>query len=182
MVFGILAFILQDILLIGAVLAGSLAGVWTVTLISSVIVSLSGNQACFISSSFSYVSDHTPLEERTKRTGFTHSLLFLGMTLGLAVGGILSKSGLPFTKVIMVGLGLELFALVYLLVAMKNYPKKGVMKGKSYQQIFLELFNFQHVKDAYHCLTKKREGGARMKMGLLLLSHACSFAPMMGKS
>ncbi|CAL8113962.1 unnamed protein product [Orchesella dallaii] len=181
MLFVLAGFILQDILLIFCVLAGNLAGTWTVAIISSVIVSLSGNQACFISSAFSYTSDHTPVEKRTVRTGITHSLIFLGITLGLAAGGILSKSGLGFTKIFALGMGLELFSLIYLVISMKNRPMPGATKGKSTSEMFMELFNFQHIRDAASCIMKKREGNTRLKLGLLLLSHGCVFGTMMGE-
>ncbi|ODM94712.1 Proton-coupled folate transporter [Orchesella cincta] len=181
MLFVLSAFILQDILLIISVLAGNLAGTWTVAIISSVVVSLSGNQACFISSAFSYTSDHTPVEKRTVRTGILHSLVFLGITLGLAAGGILAKSGLGFIKIFALAMALESFSLVYLVISMKNRPLPGVTKGKSNTDMFMELFNFQHIKDAASCIMKKREGNTRLKLGLLLLSHACVFMPMMGE-
>lgn len=180
MLFVLISFILQDILLIGTVLVGNLAGMWTVTVVSSLVVSLSGNQACFISSAFSHTSDHTPVDKRTVRTGITHSLIFLGITLGLAAGGILAKSGLGFTKVFVIGAGLELFCLLYLMISMKNQPQPGVTKGKTAMQMFIELFDFQHIKDAGKCIFKKREGNTRLKLGLLLFSHACVFTPMMG--
>ncbi|CAL8124071.1 unnamed protein product [Orchesella dallaii] len=181
MLFVLTAFILQDILLIFSVFSGNLTGAWSVAFISSIIVSLSGNQACFISCSFSYISDHTPVEKRTVRTGITHSLLFLGITVGLAVGGILSKSGMGFTKIFGIGIALETFALVYLIISITNRPLPGVTDGKSRFQIFMELFDFQHIKDAANCVMKKREGNTRLKLGLLLLSHACVFMPMCGE-
>lgn len=181
MVVGILGFIVQDILLIGTVLVGNLAGTWTVTLLSSLIVSMVGNQACFISCAFSYTSDHTPVDKRTVRTGITHSLVFLGITIGLGAGGGLAKMGLSFIHIFGVALGLEVFSLVYIMVSMKNHPLPGATNGKSISQMFMELFNFQHIRDAASCVVKKRPGNTRLKLGLLLLSHACVFTPMMGK-
>lgn len=176
----IISFILQDAILIGTVVAGKLAGVWTVALVSSLIISLSGNQACFISSAFSYISDHTPVDKRTVRTGVCHSLFFLGLTVGIAAGGILAKSGLGFVKIFTIAAGLELFALVYLIISMKNQPLPGVTKGKTAMQIFMELFDFQLIKDAGKCIVKKREGNTRLKLGLLILSHCCVLMPMRG--
>ncbi|ODN01610.1 Proton-coupled folate transporter [Orchesella cincta] len=181
MLFVLLAFILQDILLLLAVYAGNSTGAWSIAIISSIIVSLSGNQACFISCAFSYISDHTLVEKRTVRTGITHSLLFLGITIGLAAGGILSRSGMGFMKIYGIAIALETFAFVYLLISVKNTPLPGVTHGKSAFDMFMELFDFQHIRDAATCIMKKREGNTRMKLGLLLLSHACVFMPMTGE-
>lgn len=180
MVFVMAAYALQHLLLILAVLAGNLTGTWTITVLSSVIVSLSGNQAVLISTAFSYTSDHTPVDQRTTRTGILHSNLFLGFTLGLAAGGITASTGVSFLKVFIIGLVLEIVALVYIVIAMKNRPIPGITKGKTAMQMFLELFDFQHIKDAGKTIAKKREGNTRLKLILLLFAHACVFSPMMG--
>ncbi|CAL8124073.1 unnamed protein product [Orchesella dallaii] len=181
MLFVVLAFILQDILLIFSVFAGNLTGAWSVAFISSIIVSLSGNQACFISSAFSYISDHTDVEKRTLRTGITHSMIFLGMSIGMGIGGLLSRSGIGFIKIFAIAIIIESFAFVYLIIYIKNTPLPGATDGKSAFKIFMELFNFKYIHEAAHCVMKKREGNTRLKLGLLLLSHACVFIPMSGE-
>ncbi len=75
---------------------------------------------------FSYVSDNTIVEKRTMRTGITHCCIFLGVTLGLAAGGISSHSGIPFSTSFMIGMGLEATSLVYLCIMMTNQPQPGV--------------------------------------------------------
>ena len=59
MLFVIASFILQNVLLWLSVYFDKLLGVWSIAIISSLIVSLSGNQACFMMAAFSYTSDHT---------------------------------------------------------------------------------------------------------------------------
>lgn len=119
------AFLLQNVLLLGCVfLQGT--GAWSVAIVSSLIASLSGNQACFMVAAFSYVSDNTVVEKRTMRTSITHCCIFLGVTLGLAGGGALSHSGLPFSKSFLIGIGVELVAFLYIWGMMKNQPQPGV--------------------------------------------------------
>jgi MFS family permease len=130
---------------------------------------------------FSYASDNTVVEKRTMRTGITHSCIFLGLTLGLGIGGFLSHSGLSYVKCFLIGVTLELIALLYLGIMMKNQPQPGATKGKSLTLILFELFDFKHVKDAANSVFKKREGNTRTRLWLLLLAHSCCLMPMMGK-
>jgi len=181
LLFVISAFILQDLLLMACVAFGNVAGIWTVVVVSSVVVSLAGNQACFMVCAFSYVSDVTPVEKRTMRTTITHCCIFLGITVGLGLGGVLSHSGLSFTKCFLLGVGMEVFSLLYIGVMMTNQAQPGAGKGKSRLTILSELFDFKHVRDAANSILKKREGKVRTKLWLLLLAHACCFTPMLGE-
>lgn len=124
------AFLIQNVLLIGCVFLEKATGAWSVAVVSSLIASLSGNQACFMVAVFSYVSDNTVVEKRTMRTGIAHCCIFLGVTLGLAGGGALSHSGLPFATCFLLGVGLEAVSLIYLWVMMENQPQPGVRKSK----------------------------------------------------
>jgi len=174
----IFAFIIQNLLLVVCVYMERSTGAMSVAIVSSLIVSLSGNQACFMVAAFSYVSDHTGVEKRTMRTTILHSCIFLGVTLGLGGGAIFS--GMGFVKTFLIGTAMEVFAFVYLLIMMTNRANPGVTKGKSYSQMFMELFDFQHIRESIKSIVKPREGNTRLKLWLMLFAHACVFMPMVG--
>jgi PCFT/HCP family folate transporter-like MFS transporter 1/3 len=182
MLFVVLGFMVQNLGLMLCVYLGSTVGAYTVALVCSVIPGLTGNQACFSMAAFNYVTDTTPKEKLSVRTGISHSSLFFGITVGLGLGGFLSTTTLGFTKIFAIGFLLELAIFLYILVVIKNVVRDpDAIKGKSLGEMAGDLLSLHHLKDAFSAVLKKRPGNTRMKLILLLVSHFCIMAPMMGK-
>ncbi|CAG7819537.1 unnamed protein product [Allacma fusca] len=71
---------------------------WKTGLIASGISSLAGNNACFGMALFSYISDVTPKDKLTARTSISGSCYFLGILVGLTIGGHLASAPLPLVN------------------------------------------------------------------------------------
>lgn len=174
------SFIIQHLGLVACSVA-STPGAWTVGLVSSVIVSLAGNNACFGMSIFSYVADTTPKDKISGRTAITGSCFFLGITLGMGLGGALASSGLGFPKIFGLAALIEIIAFVYLLVFIPNVRDEKKIKGISTAAMIKDIFNLNHISDAIMSVFKKRSGNDRKKLLLLLMSHSLVMAPMFGE-
>lgn len=175
-----LSFIVQHLLLIVCALdTTSIIGAKSVGVISSLIVSLTGNNACFIMSCFSYVSDTTPKDKLTQKTGITGCGIFLGVTVGMGLSGALSSLG--FVKIYTVAAIIETIGFLWLLYGLPNVVRdeKAVKRATS-QQMLSELFDKQNVIDAIGSGIKARPGNDRLKVLALLGSHCLVMAPMMG--
>lgn len=175
-----LSFIVQHILLVISAIDTEFIEAKTVGLISSLIVSLTGNTPCFMMCAFSYVSDTTPTDKLTQKTAITGSSIFCGAVLGIALSGVLAKFGFVF--IFTLAAFLEICGYIYLTYGLPNVVRdEEVIKNVSNSQKFRELFNKQNVFDAVGSAFKKRQGNDRLKLLSLLLCHACVMAPMMGQ-
>lgn len=157
-----------------------IVGGWTIGIVSSLIVSLAGNIACFAMCSFSYIADTTPKEKMTQRTAIAGSSMFLGVTIGMGLGGFLAHSGYTFAQIFGTAAALEGTAAVCLLLFLPNIRDEKAIKGVSTEQMIRDVFNFQHIKDAISSVFKKRPGNDRLKLLSLLVCHSLIMAPMMG--
>lgn len=176
-----LSFILQHTLLIVCALdTTSTIGANSVGFISSFIVSLTGNNACFIMSCFSYVSDTTPKDKLTQKTGITGCSIFLAITVGMGLSGALSSLG--FVKIFTIAAIIETIGFFWLLYALPNVvrDKKAVERATT-KQMLSELFDKQNIVDAIGSGVKARPGNDRLKILALLASHCLVMAPMMGE-
>jgi PCFT/HCP family folate transporter-like MFS transporter 1/3 len=108
-------------------------------------------------------------------------MFFAGLTLGLLSGAILAKSTLTYTQMFGLGLALESLVFVYVFFAVKTVRDEDAVKGKSATDMFHDLLDSQHIKDAVSAVTKKRTGDNRKTLILLLVAHATLMAPMMGE-
>jgi len=178
MLFVVASFILQNVALLICVYFKNGLGGWTVTVVTSLVPALSGNMACFNMAVFSYVAGEAPPEKRTARTGVAHSMLFLGVVVGLGLGGALAKSSLGYGNIFVIGLLMFIGNFIYILLAVKDHKDQH---SKPFGEMVLEIFNTQHLKDAFQVVSKPRPGNTRTKLYILLVSHFCCFAPIMGK-
>jgi PCFT/HCP family folate transporter-like MFS transporter 1/3 len=175
-----LSFILQHFLLVFCSLDTSIIGANSVGLISSLIVSLTGNNACFIMCIFSYVSDTTSLEKLSQKTAITGSSIFFGMTVGLALAGVMAPLG--FVVIFTVSALVEFVGFLWLLYGLPEVIRdEKAIKGVSNSQKFRELLNMQHISDAIGSGFKSRPGNDRLKLLALLVSHSMIMAPMFGE-
>lgn len=174
------SFIVQHLLLIVCALdTTSTIGAKSVGVISSFIVSLTGNNACFIMSCFSYVSDTTPKEKLTQKTGITGCSIFLAVTVGMGLSGALSSLG--FVKIFTIAAVFETIGFLWLFYGLPNVVRdEKAVKQASRQKILSDLFDKQNVIDAINSGVKARPGNDRMKILALLASHCLIMAPMMG--
>lgn len=177
MLFVLVGFMIQNLALLICVFCKRSTGGWTVAVVTSFIPGLTGNNACFNMAAFSYVAANAKPEERTSRTGGAHSMFFLGIVLGLGIGGALASSGLGFTKIFILGLFLEATTFAYILFIV---PDDSSDKSKPFITTFLEIFNTQHLHDAWMVVSKKRPGDTRGKLLILMVAHFCVLAPFMG--
>lgn len=175
-----LSFIAQHILLIICALdTTSTIGARSVGFISSFIVSLTGNNACFIMSCFSYVSDTTPKDKLTQKTGITGCSIFLAVTIGMGLSGALSSLG--FVRIFTIAAIGETIGFVWLLYGLPNVVRnEKAVKRATNKQMLSELFDKQNVIDAIGSGVKARPGNDRLKILALLGSHCLVMAPMMG--
>lgn len=175
-----ISFIVQHVLLIVCALdATSTIGATSVGVISSFIVSLTGNNACFIMSCFSYVSDTTPKDKLTQKTGVTGCSIFLAITVGMGLSGALSSLG--FVKMFTIAAIVETIGFFWLLYGLPNVVRdeKAVKRATS-RKMLSDLFDKQNVIDAIGSGIKARPGNDRLKILALLASHCLIMAPMMG--
>lgn len=173
------SFIVQHTLLIFCALDTSIIGVKTVGIISSLIVSITGNNACFMMCCFSYVSDTTPKDKLTTKMGVTGCSIFLGVTVGMGLSGALSSLG--FVKIFTIAAIVETIGFLWLLYGLPNVVRnEAVVKRASNQKMLSDLFDKQNVVDAVGSAIKKRPGNDRLKILALLVSHCLIMAPMMG--
>lgn len=176
------SFIIQHLGLVLCALDTKMTGSATVGLVSSLIVSLAGNNATFGMAIFSYVSDTTPKDKLSQRTAVTGSCFFLGITIGLGLGGVLASSTLSFAQIFLVAAVLESVAFLWLLFFIPNFIREPkAIKGISSGQMLREVFNSQHLVDAISSVFKKRKGNDRIKLLLLLLCHSLVMAPLFGE-
>lgn len=176
-----ISFILQHVLLIVCALdPTSTIGANSVGFISSFIVSLTGNNACFIMSCFSYVSDTTPKDKLTQKTGITGCSIFLAVTVGIGLSGALSSLG--FVKIFTIAAVIETIGFLWLLYGLPNVVRdeKAIRRTTS-KKMLSELFDKQNVFDAIGSGVKARPGNDRLKILALLASHCLIMAPMMGE-
>lgn len=174
------SFIVQHTLLIFCALDTSIIGARTVGVISSLIVSLTGNNACFMMCCFSYVSDTTPKEKLTQKTSITGCSIFLAVTVGMGLSGALSSLG--FVKIFTIAAFIETIGFLWLLYGLPNVVRNEKdVKRTSTQKMFSDLFDKQNVIDAIGSGMKERPGNDRLKILALLVSHCLVMAPMMGK-
>lgn len=175
------SFILQHILLIVCALdPTSTIGANSVGFISSFIVSLTGNNACFIMSCFSYVSDTTPKDKLTQKTGITGCSIFLAITVGMGLSGALSSLG--FVKIFTIAAVIETIGFIWLLYGLPNVVRdEKVLKHTTSKKMLGELFDKQNIVDAIGSGVKARPGNDRLKILALLASHCLIMAPMMGE-
>lgn len=174
------SFIVQHILLIVCALdTTSTIGARSVGVISSLIVSLTGNNACFIMSCFSYVSDTTPKDKLTQKTGITGCSIFLAVTVGMGLSGALSSLG--FVKIFTIAAIVETIGFLWLLYGLPNVLRdEKAFEKSSAKQMLSELFDKQNVIDAIGSGIKARPGNDHLKILALLASHCLVMAPMMG--
>ncbi|KAJ6643257.1 Proton-coupled folate transporter, partial [Pseudolycoriella hygida] len=176
-----LSFIVQHFLLILCALdTSSTIGANSVGVISSFIVSLTGNNACFIMCCFSYVSDTTHKDKLTQKTGITGCCMFLAFTFGMGLSGALSSLG--FVKIFTIAAIVETIGFIWLLYGLPNVVRdEKALKRTTIQKMLSELFDKQNVVDAINSGVKARPGNDRLKLLALLASHCLVMAPMMGE-
>lgn len=174
------SFIVQHVLLIICALdSTSTIGASTVGFISSFIVSLTGNNACFMMSCFSYVSDTTPKDKLTQKTGITGCSIFLAVTVGMGLSGALSSLG--FVKIFTIAAIGETIGFLWLLYGLPNVVRdEKAVKRATVKQMFSELFDKQNVIDAIGSGVRARPGNDRLKLLALIAAHCLITAPMMG--
>ena len=178
----LLAFTVQHLCLIACANENNgLVGGWTIGLVSSLIVSLTGNIACFAMCAFSYIADITPKEKLSQKTAIAGSTFFLGITIGMGLGGGLAGNGYSFAQVFGLAAAMELFAFSYVALLIPNVRDEKAIKGVTTSQMVRDIFNLNHIKDAVSSVFKKRPGNDRLKLLLLLLCHSLIMAPLMGK-
>jgi MFS family permease len=180
MMFVLSSFVIQHLGLMLCAQMKQGVGAWSVGVVSALIVSLAGNNACFGMSVFSYVADTTPKDKLTTRTAITGSCFFLGITLGLALGGVLASSTLSFATIFLIAALLESMGLLYLIIFIPNVRDEKAIKGISTVNMIKDVFNLQHISDAVSSVFKKRPGNDRKKLLLLLVCHSLVLAPLFG--
>jgi len=179
MLFVVGSFILQNLALLICVYFNKGVGGWTVTVVTSLVPALSGNTACFNMAVFSYVAAEAPPEKRTGRTAFAHSMFILGGGVGSGLGGAMAKSSLGYANIFLIGLLMFTGNFLYILRAVKDHTDQH---SKPFGEMVLEIFNTQHLKDAFQVVRVPRPGNARTKLYILLGSYFCAYVPVMGKN
>ena len=158
-------------------LANPQTSAYTVALVASLPVALTGSIATFNLAIFSYIADMTPLESRTVRTGITNAAYLMGMSSGNALGGFLSSTS--FTGVLAISGTLDAIAFIWILFIIQNDTPRRLNKLDSSHQTdgawkkLRRIFHLKNVLEAVKTVLKRRDGNDRLKIFMLIF--ACYF-------
>ena len=150
---------------------------YTVAVVASLPVALTGSIATFNLAIFSYIADMTPLGSRTVRTGITNAAYLMGMSSGNALGGFLSSTS--FVGVLAISGILDAIAFIWILFIIQNDTPRRLNKLNSSQQNkgmlvkVKRIFHFKNVLEAVRTVLKRRDGNDRLKIFMLIF--ACYF-------
>ena len=151
-----------------------------VAVVSSLPVALTGSRTAISMVIYSYVTDTTSIKERTLRVGIATAVRTFGKSLGSALGGEMSKSGMGYYAVFGVAAGLDIIGFAYVLLFLKNVRDPNIVRSKSTCVQMKHIFNFGNIKETAVAFFRKREKGDRARLFLLVVALMCTMAPMQG--
>jgi MFS family permease len=178
--------------LLGLILISSQFPTWNAQLVAifaALPVALTGSQTAFNMCLYSYIADTTSIGMRTLRIGIANACWFLGISLGLGLGGALAKP-LGYTGIFGTALGLEVACMIAVFWGIKNTRKiqigsgtlgpHGEIRESSRRGKLREIFNCQNLTEGFKAVFKKREDNGRLKMILMLVALVCTMGPILG--
>lgn len=149
----------------------------TAGIIEALPPAMTGGWTCMFMAVFSYISDNTSIEDRTFRTGIANVFVSLGMPLGTALSGILTKV-LGFYGIFSISMCFYVAGFLYGLFRIKD--KTSTVEKKSDKNLCTEFFDPKHVSDTLMVAFKTRDGSRRLRVMLLMLIFITVTGPLYG--
>jgi len=146
-------------------------------IISSVslgIMGLSGSYILFGMAMFSHIVDITGSEERTLRLGIAEAFYGIGTPLASLIGALLSDYEVGDIETLYVSMGFTIVSLLIVVIFMKE--EKKVKKETDVDNNCMKIG-----KEFLLTMFKRREGGGRLKLWLLVIAYLFILAPFNGK-
>lgn len=143
----------------------------------SIPAALSGWRSCFLIGVVSYVSDISPLESRTVRSGVVSGLYFLGTPIGATLFGLFFQR-IGFYGVFLLSVVLCAAALLYLVVFVSHSDPSKLSECKL--KPWEGLLDPRHVLQSLKTITKPREDYKRAVLLLTVLVAPMTMASIQG--
>lgn len=151
--------------------------------ISSTISGITFGTVGIVASTFGFVSDISDESSRTKRMVILESMIFIGGTLGIYIGGEFLKdidynvqlNG--FAKLFILEICIAVIISVYILLRIPKHTGTESHTPVSCSS----LFQLNHVKDTLKTVFQPRNGGKRKIILLLLLALFFIYFGLVGK-
>lgn len=139
---------------------------------------LAGGRVAMTMAVYSYITDITSETERTYRLGIITAILTLSRPIGLALSGIMTKR-FGYYGVFMVACVFYLIGFIYIVIRLKDRPKKAVDSDK--QETILSVFSGQDFVATVNVAFRPREGSRRLQIILTMFAYMFIIGPVLGK-
>lgn len=139
---------------------------------------LAGGRVAMTMAVYSYITDITSETERTYRLGIITAILTLSRPIGLALSGIMTKR-FGYYGVFMVACVFYLIGFIYIVIRLKDRPKKAVDSDK--QETILSVFSGQDFVATVNVAFRPREGSRRLQIILIMFAYMFIIGPVLGK-
>ncbi|XP_070578287.1 proton-coupled folate transporter-like [Ptychodera flava] len=144
-------------------------------LVAGFLLGCAGGFGTFNVMSVSYISDITDEEQRTKRIGILHAMIFVGGTIGLLTGGIL-KVKIGFTAVYVTCLSLHFLLILYVAIRVKESLRRknddlenSAVSNETKRRLCAGLCRLSNAKRAVVVTFRKREDNKRKHLLILIV-------------
>lgn len=138
---------------------------------------LTGGWTTMFMAVFSYISDHTTIEDRTFRIGIVNIFVSIGIPIGTALSGILTKK-LGFYGVFSISMSIYVVGFAYGAFFIRDTRK--VQEKKQHKEMCGGFFNPKHATDTLMVAFKPRQGTRRLRVMLLMLVFIVLTGPIYG--
>lgn len=153
-------------------------GVNETALIEGLPPALAGGRVAMTMAVYSYVTDITNDSERTFRLGIITAILTLSRPIGLALSGIMTKR-FGYYGVFMVACVFYMFGFIYILLRLKEKPKKKVESEKTPSVV--SLIPVADFMATVNVAFKSRQGSRRLQIILIMFAYMFIVGPVLGK-
>ncbi|XP_061720586.1 uncharacterized protein LOC133527548 [Cydia pomonella] len=140
---------------------------------------LAGGRVAMTMAVYSYMTDITSESERTFRLGIITAILTLSRPVGLALSGIMTKR-FGYYGVFMVACVFYLIGFVYIVLRLKEKPKKEVESDK--QETILSVFSAKDFVATVNVAFMRREGTRRLQIILIMFAYMFIVGPVLGEA
>ncbi|XP_075981401.1 lysosomal proton-coupled steroid conjugate and bile acid symporter SLC46A3-like [Anticarsia gemmatalis] len=154
-------------------------GVNETALIEGLPPALAGGRVAMTMAVYSYITDITSDTERTFRLGIITAILTLSRPIGLALSGIMTKR-FGYYGVFMVACVFYLFGFVYIVLRLKEKPKKTVEGEKSSSVV--TLLSVSDLMATVNVAFKTRQGSRRLQIMLIMFAYMFIVGPVLGEA
>ncbi|KAF9424830.1 hypothetical protein HW555_000131 [Spodoptera exigua] len=148
-------------------------------LIEGLPPALAGGRVAMTMAVYSYITDITSDSERTFRLGIITAILTLSRPIGMALSGIMARR-FGYYGVFMVACVFYLFGFVYILIRLKEKPKKTKEVESDKTPSILSVLSVKDFVATVNVAFKVREGSRRVQIILIMFAYMFIVGPVLG--